>query len=103
MSKPVERANFLEKAVNAIGKKYDLLILDSFLQNKGRRRFNQLLAAVPNINPRILSMRLKDLEKNGLVSKTLVLGTPVKTESQLNEKGESLHPLIEGLKAWAQK
>ncbi|HIH21353.1 MAG: helix-turn-helix transcriptional regulator [Candidatus Diapherotrites archaeon] len=103
MSKPVERANFLEKAVNAIGKKYDLLILDSFLQNKGRRRFNQLLAAVPNINPRILSMRLKDLEKNGLVSKTLVLGTPVKTEYQLNEKGESLHPLIEGLKAWAQK
>jgi DNA-binding HxlR family transcriptional regulator len=103
MPKPVEKANFLEKALLAVGKKYDLLILDSLMQNKGKRRFNQLLSDIPCINPRILSMRLKDLEKNGLISKSLVLGTPVKTEYHLVEKGENLSGIIESLKQWAVK
>ena len=103
MSKPVEKANFLEKALQAVGKKYDLLILDSLMQNKGKRRFNQLLSDIPSINPRILSMRLKDLEKNGLISKSLVLGTPVKTEYNLAEKAEELAGVIESLKQWAVK
>ena len=101
--KTVEDPGFLQKALLLVGKKYNLLILDSLLQNKNKRRFNQLLKDIPTVNPRILSMRLKELEKNGLVSKSLVLGTPVKTEYSLSEKAEELAGIIESLKDWAKK
>lgn len=101
--KAVEKANFLERALQLVGKKYNLLILDCLMQNKSKRRFNQLLGDIPSINPRILSMRLKELEKSGLVSKSLVLGTPVKTEYHLSDRAEELAGIIENLKSWAQK
>ncbi|MFA5357844.1 MAG: helix-turn-helix domain-containing protein [archaeon] len=103
MAKVMEKTNSLEKALKLIGKKYDLLILDALLQGRRKRRFNQLLKDIPNINPRILSMRLKELEKNNLVVKSIVLGTPVKTEYSLTEKAEELVEIIEKIKQWVDK
>ena len=103
MVKAIEKTNSLEKAVKLVGKKYDLLILDALLQGRRKRRFNQLLKDIPAINPRILSMRLKELEKNGLVVKSIVLGTPVKTEYSLTEKAEELVEIIEKLKLWVER
>ncbi|MDO8646922.1 MAG: helix-turn-helix domain-containing protein [Candidatus Diapherotrites archaeon] len=102
MAKTLEKANSLERALQLVGKKYNLLILDSLMQNRGKRRFNQLLSDVPTLNPRILSMRLKDLEKGGLLNKSLVLGTPVKTEYHLTDKAEKLENIIQNLKEWVQ-
>ena len=48
-------------------------------------------------------MRLKDLERNGLVTKSLVFGTPMKTEYALTEKSEPLVEIISLLKQWAEK
>lgn len=103
MSKMIEKPHPLNKALKLVGKKFDLLIIDSIAANKGRARFNHILRDVPSSNPRILSMRLKDLEKNGLVTKALVLGTPVKTEYALTEKAESMLEIIVLLKSWAEK
>ena len=103
MSKVVEKTNPLDKAVLLVGKKYDLLILDSLYLHNKRSGFNQILKDIPKINPRILSIRLKSLEANKLISKTLVLGTPVKTEYALTPKAEELVEIIEKLKAWAVK
>ena len=103
MGKTVEKTHPLEKALKLAGKKFDLLIVDSIASNKGRARFNHILRDVPSMNPRILSMRLKDLEKNGIVTKALVLGTPVKTEYALTEKAEPLVEIISLLKQWAEK
>ena len=102
MIKTLEKANSLERALQLVGKKYNLLILDSLMQNRGKRRFNQLLSDVPAINPRILSMRLKDLEKGGLLNKNLILGTPVKTEYHLTDRAEKLEGIIQNLKEWVQ-
>ena len=102
MHKVFEKENFLEKALLLVGKKYDLLIIDSFLQNRSKRRFNQLLDDIPGINPRILSMRLKELERNRLLTKNLVFGTPVRTIYHLTDKAESLEKLILELKDWAK-
>ncbi len=85
-----------------MGKKFDLLIIDSIKKNNGRARFNQIFNDIISINPRILSMRLKDFEKNGLLTKSIILGTPVKTEYALTKKTEELIPIIEKLKKWAK-
>jgi DNA-binding HxlR family transcriptional regulator len=100
--KNVEKTNPLDKALSLVGKKFDLLIIDSINRNKGKARFNQLINDIPSINPRILSMRLKALEANKLVEKHLILGTPVKTEYSLTKKAESLLEIIEKLKVWVE-
>lgn len=103
MSKVIEKMDSLEKAMKLVGKKYDLLILDSIQKNNGRAGFNQILKSIPSLNPRILSMRLKNLEQNKLVTKSLVLSTPVKTEYALSPKAEELVEIIDKLKLWAEK
>ncbi len=103
MPKVVEKTNPLEKAMKLVGKKYDLLILDSFYKNNKRAGFNQILKSIPSLNPRILSIRLKNLEQNKLITKNLVLSTPVKTEYALTPKAEELIEIIDKLKVWAEK
>lgn len=99
----MERVDFLQKALQLVGKKYALLIIDSLMRNRGKRRFNQILQDIPSSNPRILSIRLKELERSHLISKSLVLGTPVKTEYSLTDKAQELAEILESLKAWSQK
>lgn len=103
MSKTAEKTNPLNKALELVGKKYDLLILDTLARTNKRAGFNQLLKEIPKSNPRILSMRLKSMEANKLLTKNLVLGTPVKTEYALTPKAEELIEIIEKLKSWAEK
>ncbi|MCX8158446.1 MAG: helix-turn-helix transcriptional regulator [Candidatus Diapherotrites archaeon] len=103
MPKKIEKIYSLQEALKKIGKKYDLLIIDAINQLNGRARFNQILTAIPTINPRILSMRLKDMERNRLLTKHLILGTPIKTEYELTEKSKELIEIIDRLKQWYQK
>jgi len=103
MSKMVEKANPLDKALSLVGKKYDLLILDTMFRKNKRAGFNQLLKEIPSANPRIISIRLKAMEANKLVTKNLILGTPMKTEYALTPKAEELVEIIEKLKTWATK
>ncbi len=99
----VKRKDSLEGALELVGKKYDLQIIDSIRKNKGRARFNEILSDISKINPRILSIRLKDLEKNNLVTKNIILGTPIRTEYALTKKSEELIEIIENLKNWFEK
>lgn len=103
MSKMIEKLNPLEKAVSLIGKKHDLLILDCIYSHNKRAGFNQILKDIKGSNPRILSLRLKDFEANKLVTKNIILGTPMKTEYALTPKAEELVEIIEKLKQWAPK
>lgn len=103
MSKSIVKVNHLEKALELVGKKYDLLILDCLSTHNKRSGFNQLLKEIPSTNPRMLSIRLKDLEANKLITKNLILGTPVKTEYALTSKAEELVEIIDKLKTWAEK
>lgn len=103
MSKSIVKVNHLEKALELVGKKYDLLILDCLSTHNKRCGFNQLLKEIPSTNPRMLSVRLKSLEANKLITKNLILGTPVKTEYALTSKAEELVEIIDKLKSWAEK
>ena len=95
-----KKVNDLEIALAQIGKKFDLLIVNSISTHKGRLGFNQLLKSIPSLNPRTLSTRLKDLESNKIITKSLIMGTPVKTEYALTTKGRKLTPIIKELKLW---
>ena len=103
LSKFPQKINSLEKALKVVGKKHDLLIIDCLNKHKGRAGFNLILKDVKNINPRILSLRLKEFEQNKLVTRNLILWTPVRTEYALTPKAEELIEIIDKLSQWGER
>jgi DNA-binding HxlR family transcriptional regulator len=88
-------------AVELIGRRWSGAIISVMLG--GPQCFNELLASVPGLSDRLLSERLRELESEGLVRRTVRPGPPVRVSYQLTPAGEGLKPVIEGLGKWAQR
>ena len=88
-------------AVELIGRRWSGAIISVMLG--GARGFNELLSAVPGLSDRLLSERLRELEAEGLVRRTVMPGPPVRVSYELTEAGASLTPVIEGLTKWAER
>ena len=67
---------------------------------KKKLRFNQLIKEIDGVSPRILSKQLKELERDGVISRTSFPEIPPRVEYQLTEKGESLIPLLKIMGDW---
>lgn len=67
----------------------------------GTKRFNDLRRGVPRMSPSLLSKRLKELERAGIVQ--LVRAENGSTEYRLTEAGEDLRPIILGMGFWGQR
>lgn len=86
-------------AVELIGRRWTGAII--FVLLKGKSRFSDLSAAIPEITSRMLSERLKELEQEGIVERIVVPDTPVRVEYALTEKGEALARPVEAIVGWA--
>jgi DNA-binding HxlR family transcriptional regulator len=69
----------------------------------GSTRFNDLRRGVPRMSPALLSHRLKELERAGVISRTKARGAPNLFEYQLTTSGRDLQSLIEGFGIWGQR
>jgi DNA-binding HxlR family transcriptional regulator len=69
----------------------------------GPRRYSSLRAAIPEISDTLLSERLRELERHGIVARTVTPTTPVLIEYALTERGRQLAGVIEGLSTWADR
>lgn len=88
-----------EKAMQLIGKRWTGLILYQLLF--GCQRFSEIESALP-ISGRLLSERLKELEEEGIVNRTVHAEVPIRVEYSLTEKGLELKPLITEIQKWAE-
>ena len=88
----------LAKAMDLIGKRWTGLILYQLLE--GAQRFNEIESALP-ISGRLLSERLKELEKEGIVERKVYSEVPVRVEYSLTDKGHGLEEAIRGIGKWA--
>lgn len=79
-------------AANVLDGKWTTLIFRELLG--GTRRYSQLQRAIAGISPRMLAMRLGDLEASGLVDKTIYPTVPPKTEYALTPLGRAIEPVI---------
>lgn len=86
-------------AVELVGKKWNGAILRALLQ--GVTRFSDLRATIPHLSDRMLSERLKELEAEGLVQRTVMPETPVRVEYRLTERGRALEQVVAALQQWA--
>ncbi len=89
------------QAIELIGRKWTGAIV--FLLLKGPSRFTALRDAIPDITDRMLSERLQELERKGIVERTVVPETPVRVEYALTKKGRALASAIDAMAEWAHK
>jgi DNA-binding HxlR family transcriptional regulator len=87
-------------AVEMIGRRWTGAILRAMLG--GAARFSHIAAAVPGLSDRLLSERLRELEAEGIVTRTVVPLMPVQVEYHLTDKGHSLLPVLESIASWAE-
>ena len=90
----------LAKAMELIGKRWTALIIYQLLN--GPQRFNAIESALP-ISGRLLSERLKELEKENIVERKVYSEVPIRVEYSLTEKGSSLEGAVREIETWAQK
>ncbi|MDR7317517.1 DNA-binding HxlR family transcriptional regulator [Brevibacillus nitrificans] len=90
-----------EKGMQMLGKRWTGLILYQLLE--GPQRFCALEGALP-VSGRLLSERLKDLEKEGLVHREVFTDSaPVRVEYSLTQMGLAMEPVLKGIESWAQE
>jgi DNA-binding HxlR family transcriptional regulator len=70
------------------------------LHEFGRQRFVELQRRIATITPKVLTQRLRQLERDGLVVRTYHPEVPPRVEYEISELGESLAPLFAGLAMW---
>jgi DNA-binding HxlR family transcriptional regulator len=68
----------------------------------GIKRFGELRRTLHPISPKTLTDRLRLLEEQGIVTRTLYPGVPLHVEYQLTERGERLQPIFAAMWAWSQ-
>lgn len=89
----------LAKAMELIGKRWTALIIYQLLD--GPQRFNAIESALP-ISGRLLSERLKELEKEQIVERKMYSEVPIRVEYSLTKKGRSLEGAVREIEQWAQ-
>ena len=90
---------FYHRAVELIGRRWTGAIVRALLG--GADRFSDLVAAIPGLSDRLLSERLKELEAEGIVLRTVVPETPVRIHYHLTDKGRALASVVDALSDWA--
>ena len=88
--------------MGVFGRKWTMLLLRDIGFRK-IDRFNHLLESIPGLTPRVLSMRLKELEKDGIIKKTNNENSSAIIRWTLTEKGEDTLPILIRLIAYGSK
>ncbi|PAT33561.1 winged helix-turn-helix transcriptional regulator [Vandammella animalimorsus] len=89
----------VEATLALIGGKWKGVILYRLLTQQVLR-FNALRRLLPHITQRMLTNQLRELERDGLVARTVYAEVPPRVEYRLTEYGQTLAPVIHALKAW---
>src|SRR6476469_981777 len=96
-SNPVCRT--ISTLLSRIGDKWTVLVVQTL--GEGPRRFNELRREIPSVSQRMLTLTLRNLERDGLVNRTVTASIPPRVDYELTELGRSLQKPICGLAIWA--
>ncbi len=88
----------VEAAVSLIDGKWKCVIL--FHLQRGTARFNELRRRLPGVTQRMLTNQLRELEADGLITRTVYAQVPPKVEYSLSPLGRSMEPVLAALKRW---
>lgn len=87
-------------AIEFIGKRWMGTVIYTLLN--GPKRYNEIISSIPGISDRLLTERLRDLEKEGLIVKRMIDNSPKKVEYELTSAGRELEEVIRVLMKWVK-
>ena len=89
------------EAVELVGRRWTGAILRVLMD--GALRFSEIAQAVPELSDRLLSERMKELERRGIVERRVLAGPPLRVEYSLSQMGQELEPALSELQRWANR
>ena len=89
----------MSQVLSRIGDKWSVLII--MLLWRGPRRFSEIKRAVEDISQRMLTLTLRGLERDGLVTRTVTPTIPPRVDYELTDLGRSLAEPVQALGQWA--
>lgn len=88
-------------AMKYIGGKWKAVIL---IHLKEKKRYSELRKSIPMVTERTLSLQLKELEDDGLITRTVYTSKPpLRVEYELTELGRSLMPVLKAISEWGKE
>jgi DNA-binding HxlR family transcriptional regulator len=93
----------VDNTFKIIGRKFTVLIIRNMINGK-QNRFNQLLKSLEGANPKTLSVRLREMEKIGLIKRKVYSHeSPIRIEYYPTEKGLALQPILDMMAAYSMR
>jgi len=83
----------MDFSLNTLGKKYACHILRNMLLLK-HNKFKKFLNNIEEINTKTLSIRLRELERDGIIKKKIIQNNPSEIEYYLTNKGKAVEPIL---------
>lgn len=94
-----ESCRLVAPILNRVGDKWSIQIVR--LLGDGPRRFNEIKRLIDGISQRMLTLTLRGLERDGLVSRTVFPTIPPRVDYELTDLGRSLWEPVQALGVWA--
>ena len=96
-----EDCRAVSEVLARVGDKWTVLVVATL--GEGPKRFNELRRALGSISQRMLTLTLRGLERDGLVTRTVFPTVPPRVDYELTKLGRSLLEPVSGLSLWARK
>jgi DNA-binding HxlR family transcriptional regulator len=97
----IPRADTLARAFTFLGKRWNAVVLGHL--SNGPSGFRDLSRAIVGISDSVLSDRLADLTRGGLITRTVIAGPPMASSYELTDSGRALMPALEQIADWARE
>ncbi|WPV65572.1 helix-turn-helix domain-containing protein [Chitinophaga sp. LS1] len=92
----------IRHVLDRFGDKWSILVVE-LLSHKGKMRFSEIATSIEDISQKMLTVTLRSLEADGLISREFYPEIPPRVEYELTELGKSLIPPINNLLHWGQE
>ena len=90
----------VETTLTLISDKWKVLILRDLMP--GTKRFGELKKSIGHVSQKVLTAQLREMEQNGLLTRTVYPEVPPRVEYTLTELGYSLKPILDAMQNWGE-
>ena len=91
----------IETTFKIIGKRWTVLIIREIL--RGHRQFNRFMENIEGITPKVLTERLRELERLGIIRRDIVSEYPIRVEYSLTDTGKGFEPVLLSAASFSMK
>jgi len=89
------------KCMEVLGGKWKTVII--YLISIGVNRFGKLQRSCKGISKQMLTKQLRELEKDGIISRKIYAEVPPRVEYSITPRGETLFPILKSMQEWGEK